>query len=96
MSAIIVSRRAPGTVLVLKGDKPLALWLHPKRRVVAYASDEDYLFEALEDDTGWRPLDIPQMTLVMFDHEAIRNFATHPFHFTIQPRRSIMPRGSSI
>lgn len=96
LSAVIVSRRDPGTVLILKGDKPLSLWLHPKQRAVAYASEETYLAEALSGDKGWRPLDILPMTLARFDHEAIRDFDTHPFHFTIQPRRSIMPRGISV
>ena len=93
MSAVLVSRRDPGTIIVLKGDKPLFLWLNPKRRAIAYASNEDYLFEALEDDLGWRPLDIPPMTLVQFDHESLGNHLARPFHFTVQRRRNIMPEG---
>ena len=93
MSAVMVSRQNPGTVLVLKGDKPLYLWFHPKRRVVAYASNANYLCEALEDDPGWRPLDIPPMTLVQFDHESLASHLARPFHFTVQRRRSNMPKG---
>lgn len=95
MSAVMVSRRDPGTVLVLKGDKPLALWLHPKRRVVAYASNEEYLREALADDAGWRPLEIPPMTMIVLDHEAIGAFVTRSFHFTVQRRRTHVLRGAS-
>ena len=93
MSAVMVSRRDPGTTLVLKGDKPLFLWFHPKRRAIAYASDEDYLFEALEDDPGWRPLGIPPMTLVQFDHESLANHIARPFLFTVQRRRNTKPEG---
>jgi hypothetical protein len=96
MSAILVSRRDPGRILVLKGDKPLSLWLHSKRRAVAYASKEHYLDAVLSGDKGWQRLDIPSMTLVVFDHDSIQDFRTYPFHFTIQSRRSIMPRGISI
>ena len=93
MSAVMVSRLDPGTVIILKGDKPLFLWHHPKRRVVAYASDEEYLFEALEDDPDWRPLDIPAMTLLMFDHEALAKPLARSFHFTVQRRRNILSEG---
>jgi hypothetical protein len=96
MSAVIVSRRDPGTILILKGDKPLSLWLHRQHRAVAYASEETYLHEALSGRNDWRPLEVPPMTLVVFDHEAIRDFDPQPFHFIIQSRRSTMPRDISI
>ena len=59
MSAVLVSRLAPRNVLVLKGDKPLSLWLHHQHRAVAYASEETYLYEALSGNKGWHPLAIP-------------------------------------
>ena len=96
MSAVLVSRRDPGTVLLLKGDKPLTLWLHSKHRVVAYASDASYLMDALEGDPGWRPLDILPMTMVVLDHEAIGSFTIRPFHFIVQSRRTTIPRGVSV
>jgi amidophosphoribosyltransferase len=95
MSAVIVSRRDPDTILILKGDKPLSLWLNRRYQAVAYASDETYLHKVLSDKKGWLPLDVPPMTLVVFSHEAIHDFHTKLFHFTIQPRRSIFHRGIS-
>lgn len=83
MSAVIVSRRDPETVLVIKGDKPLYFWFHPKRSVVAYASDENFLYEALEEDAGWCRLEIPSMTMLILTHMAIASFGTKPFRFIV-------------
>lgn len=84
MSAVIVSRQAPGSILVLKGDKPLSLWFHPNRRVVAYASELRFLIDALEGEPGWLPLDIPPMTMIALDHEAIMPLTTRTFYFAVQ------------
>ena len=96
LSAVLVSRRDPGTIIIIKGDKPLHLWLHPKRRAVAYASEEIFLHRALSGEKGWHPLEIPPMTLAVFRHDDLREVSTRPFSFTIQSRKSIMPRGISI
>lgn len=96
MSAVLVSRKDPGHIIVLKGDKPLSLWLHPKRRVVVYASEESHLAEALAGDKGWRPLDIPPMTVAVLDHETIKDFKTQTFHFTVQARRTGIFQGVPI
>lgn len=96
LSAVLVSRRDPGTIIILKGDKPLHLWLHTKRRAVAYASEEVFLHRALSGDEGWHPLEIAPLTMAVFRHEDLRDVSTRPFSFTIQSRKSIMPRGMSI
>lgn len=93
MSAVMVSRRDPSRVIMLKGDKPLFLWHHPKRRAIAYASSEDYLCKALGDEPGWRPLDIPVMTLLALDLEEIATPIAQPFHFKVQRRHSTHPEG---
>jgi hypothetical protein len=95
MSAVMVSRRDPGTIIVLKGDKPLYPWLHPQRRVVIYSSNDDYLRETLKGDSGWRPLDIPPMMLIQFDHEALVSYDSNPFYFTVQRHRSHMAGGAA-
>lgn len=38
MSAVLASRLDPGTITVLKGNKPLCLRIHYQHRVVLYAS----------------------------------------------------------
>lgn len=71
----------------LKANKPLALWWHRKHRVVAYASDEDYLDDALVGERGWRPLDVPPMSLFFFDTNRLLDFANDEF-----PYRAHEPR----
>jgi hypothetical protein len=56
ITAVLASRRRPGTVLVLKGNKPLELRIHRRHRAVLYASDPAFLDAVLADERGWRPL----------------------------------------
>ena len=44
--------RRPGTVLVLKGNKPLELRIHRRHRAVLYASDPAFLDAVLVDERG--------------------------------------------
>lgn len=87
MSAVLASRFAPWTILVLKGNKPLSLYLHRKHRVVAYASEAAWFEYAVASEKGWRPLEIPPMTMMHFEHQDIATFGTEPFRFTTQEQR---------
>ena len=87
MAAILASRLDPETVLVLKGNKPLELRFHARRRVVLYASDPAYLDAALEDDPDWAELDIPPMSLMVFRHGDLKDCAVEPLEFIAQARR---------
>ena len=88
ITAVFASRKDPERILVLKGNKPLALWWHRKHRVVAYASDEAYLDDALSGERGWRPLDVPPMSLLVFDTNRLLDFTNEEFSFHAhEPRR---------
>jgi hypothetical protein len=39
LTAVLAAREDPGSILVLKGNKPLHLWYHHQHRVVIYASE---------------------------------------------------------
>jgi hypothetical protein len=54
MSAVLASRLDPGTITVLKGNKPLSLRYSRKHRAVLYASEAEYIEAALDDLRGWR------------------------------------------
>jgi hypothetical protein len=54
ITAVIACRTDPGTVLVLKGNRPLELRWHPRRKAVLYASDPAYLDAVLAEEKGWR------------------------------------------
>ncbi len=87
MSAVLASRFAPWTVLVLKGNKPLSLFLHRKHRVVAYASEPEWLEYAVAGEKGWRQIEAPPMTMLTFEHRDIADFRAETFRFTAQERR---------
>ena len=93
MSAVMASVLDPATILVLKGNKPLALWLHRQQRVVAYASETRFLMAALGDAAGWRPLNVPAMTLLTLRHDGEWAVDLRPLDFITQERPGTLPLG---
>jgi amidophosphoribosyltransferase len=93
MSAVLASRRDPGTVTVLKGNKPLHLWYHRQYRVVIYASDALYLEDTLGDERGWRELEVAPMTMLTLHHADLRAVVAHPLSFVAQDRHGTLPAG---
>lgn len=65
VTAIIACRTDPGTVFVLKGNRPLELRWHPRRKAVLCGSDPAYLDAVLAEEKGWRELPVPPMSLVV-------------------------------
>ena len=93
ISAVLASVLDPATILVLKGNKPLALWFHRQRRVVAYASEARFLDAALGDEPGWRELAVPAMTLLTLRHDGEWAVDLQPFDFIAQERPGTLPLG---
>ena len=92
ITAVLASRRRPGTVLVLKGNKPLELRIHRRHRAALYASDPAFLDAVLADERaclprrsrrrqGWRPLPLEPMTMLVFRHESLMEFSRESFTF---------------
>lgn len=86
MAAVFASRRMPGTVLLLKGDKPLKFRCHRQRQVVLYATDGTYLDEALAGERGWMEMIVPPMTLLVFQRPSVCPPFAGDFSFTPQAR----------
>jgi len=59
MSAVMVSRTQPGTIILLKGNMPLEVRWHPRLQAWAYASESAILTWALTDMKRWRLVPIP-------------------------------------
>ncbi len=93
MSAVLVSRLDPGTITVLKGNKPLFFWNHKQYRVVIYASDPKFISRALNGEKGWRELEVPPMTMLTFHYEDIRAVRAEGFNFITQVRKGTIPKG---
>jgi glucosamine 6-phosphate synthetase-like amidotransferase/phosphosugar isomerase protein len=71
IAAVMVSRRDPQTVLVIKGNNPLELRWNPYMRAVLYASSASYLNKILIRESGWRELVTDPMTLLIMRRERL-------------------------
>ena len=90
ITAVIACRTDPGTVFVLKGNRPLELRWHPRRKAVLYASDPAYLDAVLAEEKGWRGCG-PPMSLMVFRREDLAAYSVEPFEFIAQERKGAEP-----
>ena len=93
MSAVLASRLDPGTITVLKGNKPLCLRIHRQHRVVLYASEPAFIDFAVDNEKGWRELEVPSMTMLTIRHEDVRAIENSEFRFIPQERKGTLPEG---
>lgn len=93
MSAVLASKLDPGTITVLKGNKPLCLRIHRQHRVVLYASDDAFIDFAVDNEKGWRELEVPPMTMLTIRHEDVRAIENSEFRFIPQERKGTLPEG---
>jgi hypothetical protein len=93
MGAVLASRDGPGTVTLLKGNKPLHLRYHWRYRVVLYASGAAFLDEALDSERGWRDIEVSPMTMVTFSSADLTALTTRPLTFIAQDRRGTLHAG---
>ena len=91
ITAVIACRTDPGTVFVLKGNRPLELRWHPRRKAVLYASDPAYLDVVLAEEKGWREIAVPPMSMVVFRRENLSGYSVEPFEFVAQERKGAEP-----
>lgn len=93
MSAVIVARTDPGTVIITKGNRPLELLFHPVFRAVVYASDAKYLRSVQADVPGWIVLPTKPMHILVFRAVDLPKIDCLPFHFVAQRTKSAAPKG---
>lgn len=93
MSAVIVAKTDPGTVIIAKGNKPLELMYHPVFRAAVYASDAKYLRSVQTDVPGWIVLPTKPMHILVFRAVDLPKFDCLPFHFVAQRTKSAVPKG---
>ena len=82
-----------GTITVLKGNKPLCLRIHRQHRVVLYASEAAFIDFAVDNEKGWRELEVPPMTMLTIRHEDVRAIENSEFRFIPQERKGTLPEG---
>ena len=91
ITAVLASRRQPGTVLGLEGNKPLELRIRRRHRAVLYASDPAFLDAVLAEERGCRPLPLEPMTMLVFRHESLMEFSRESFAIIAQGKRAKAP-----
>jgi glucosamine 6-phosphate synthetase-like amidotransferase/phosphosugar isomerase protein len=89
ITAVMACRTEPGTVLVLKGNKPLELRWNRRMRAILYASDSIYLDAVLAGEPGWRELSVSPMSMLAFRHEDLFRFSVEAFKFVAQDRKRL-------
>jgi glucosamine 6-phosphate synthetase-like amidotransferase/phosphosugar isomerase protein len=71
ISAVMASRRNPGEVVLIKGNKPLEIRYNKMHEVVIYTSDSRYLDLALAGQRGWKPIHLSLMTIATIDSDCL-------------------------
>ena len=56
MSVSLVATTRPDEIILLKGNMPLEVRVHPRRRVLLYASEAHILDRVIGEEAGWKPL----------------------------------------
>jgi amidophosphoribosyltransferase len=84
MSALIVARTDPETIIIIKGNKPLEMRYHPDHHAIIYASDGQYLDKVLAENPGWEVMPIPRMTSLIFDVRDLLHPRLFKFRFAAQ------------
>jgi len=85
MSAVLASKLDPKTIVIVKGNKPLALRYHGGHRAIIYASDAVYLDVVLAGDTAWKALPVVPMSMSAFRCDDLLAFDSLPFSLRRAP-----------
>jgi len=79
LSIVAVSTNRPDQVLLIKGNMPLEVWHHAKRRLLAYASENEILARSVGDEGGWRALEIPSWRVVVVNTKRLLPLRSYQF-----------------
>ena len=58
MSAALVATSRPDEIVLMKGNMPLDVRIHQRKRILLYASESRIINAALGDDRGWEALPV--------------------------------------
>lgn len=81
IAAVLASRRAPKSIVVLKGNNPLEFRWNARLHVMMYASSASYLTTVLANERGWRHLPTMPMSCLVFRPENLSSPAAGPLDF---------------
>ena len=64
-----------------------------QHRVVLYASEAAFIDFAVDNEKGWRELEVPPMTMLTIRHADVRAITKSEFRFIPQERKGTLPEG---
>lgn len=82
MSLVVTSTNCPKEIILVKGNQPLELRYSERHHVLLYASEAEFLDEALSDEDGWVEWHIPSMRIAIFGTEDLAEPTIRPFRFS--------------
>lgn len=89
MSFVVTATTRPTEVILVKGNQPLELWYSQRHHVLLYASESEFLDEALEGEDGWVEWQIPPMRIAIFRTDSLDKPIIRPFYFEDGASRAI-------
>lgn len=89
MSFVVATTSCPTEVILVKGDQPLELRYSEDRHVLAYASEAEFLDEALQGEDGWVEWRMPPMRIAIFQTQDLTEPIIRPFYFEDSASRAI-------
>lgn len=81
MSFVATATSHPREVIVVKGNQPLEFRYSESRHVLLYASEAEFLDEALEGEDGWVKWRMSPMRIAVFRTENLAEPIMRPFYF---------------
>jgi glutamine phosphoribosylpyrophosphate amidotransferase len=92
MSVALVATSRPDEIVLLKGNMPLEIRMHRRKRVVLYASESRILAAALGDDAGWENIPLAPGEALAINTTAIHTPRRYRFSFQGMARQTAWDR----
>lgn len=92
-SGFLPPKEEKPTLMVGSLGRSLCLRIHRQHRVVLYASEPAFIDFAVDNEKGWRELEVPPMTMLTIRHEDVRAIENSEFRFIPQERKGTLPEG---
>ena len=85
MSTVMASKTDPGTIIVIKGNKPLELRYHKRYRALMYASEGAFL-DLILLDPAWVDIPVESMSLLVIPCNDLLGLSLRPMNFCTTTR----------